>query len=153
PTFLSSAHQTQLPVRVHSQFRLSMERAVGHGGDLLPATDLALLRSQAARAGRGRAPKRGRRRRHDRGLILRILILNWRCPRNPRAGGAESLAYEIARRLVVKGHEVEWFSASFPGAPPVEEMEGIRIVRVGRQWTVHWHAFKRYRMHMRRHFD
>jgi len=55
--------------------------------------------------------------------------------------------------LVVKGHEVEWFSASFPGAPPVEEMEGIRIVRVGRQWTVHWHAFKRYRMHMRRHFD
>src|SRR5438105_12350387 len=130
-----------------------MERAVGHGGDLLPATDLALLRSQAARAGRGRAPKRGRRRRHDRGLILRILILNWRCPRNPRAGGAESLTYEIARRLVVKGHEVEWFSASFPGAEPVEEMEGIRIVRVGRQWTVHWHAFRRYRKHLRDHFD
>jgi glycosyltransferase involved in cell wall biosynthesis len=84
---------------------------------------------------------------------LRILILNWRCPRNPRAGGAESLTFEIARRLVAMGHTVEWFSASFPGAAPVEEMDGIRIVRAGRQWTVHWHAFKRYRRRLRGQFD
>jgi glycosyltransferase involved in cell wall biosynthesis len=51
------------------------------------------------------------------------------------------------------GHEVEWFSASFPGADPVEVVEGIRIVRAGRQWTVHWQAFKRYRKRLRGRFD
>lgn len=52
-----------------------------------------------------------------------------------------------------KGHEVEWFSASFPGAAAEENMDGIRIVRAGRQWTVHWHAFKRYRRSIRSRFD
>ncbi len=51
------------------------------------------------------------------------------------------------------GHTVEWFSASFPGAAAVEELDGIRIVRAGRQWTVHWHAFKRYRRSLRGRFD
>lgn len=32
-------------------------------------------------------------------------------------------------------------------------MDGIRIVRAGRQWTVHWHAFKRYRKLLRGQFD
>jgi glycosyltransferase involved in cell wall biosynthesis len=32
-------------------------------------------------------------------------------------------------------------------------LDGIRIVRAGRQWTVHWHAFKRYRKYLRGHFD
>jgi glycosyltransferase involved in cell wall biosynthesis len=76
---------------------------------------------------------------------LRILILNWRCPRNPLAGGAESVTFELARRLVLGGDAVEWFSASFPGAPPEEMLDGVRIVRAGRQWTVHWKAFQRYR--------
>jgi len=51
------------------------------------------------------------------------------------------------------GHTVEWFSASFPGAAAAEDLDGIRIVRAGRQWTVHWHAFKRYRRTIRSHFD
>jgi glycosyltransferase involved in cell wall biosynthesis len=51
------------------------------------------------------------------------------------------------------GHSVEWFSASFPGAPSVEDMDGIRIVRAGRQWTVHMRAFKRYRETLRDRFD
>jgi glycosyltransferase involved in cell wall biosynthesis len=51
------------------------------------------------------------------------------------------------------GHSVEWFSASFPGAAPEEMLDGIRIMRAGRQWTVHWHAFKRYRRSARVRFD
>jgi glycosyltransferase involved in cell wall biosynthesis len=51
------------------------------------------------------------------------------------------------------GHSVEWFSASFPGAPAAEDMDGIRIVRAGRQWTVHMHALNRYRGSIRNHFD
>jgi len=81
------------------------------------------------------------------------LILNWRCPRNPRAGGAEALTFEIARRLINAGNSVEWFAASFPGAAAEEMLDGVRIVRSGRQWTVHWHAFKRYRGRLRGRFD
>lgn len=84
---------------------------------------------------------------------MRILILNWRDPRNPRAGGAEYLTYEIAKRLVRDGDEVEWFSATFPGGSPREEMDGVRIVRAGGQSTVHWQAFRRYRPQIRSRFD
>lgn len=88
-----------------------------------------------------------------RRLTLRILILNWRCPRNPRAGGAEAVTFEIARRLVQRGDSVEWFSASYPGAAAEERLEGIRIVRSGRQWTVHWSAFRRYHRKLSQNFD
>jgi glycosyltransferase involved in cell wall biosynthesis len=51
------------------------------------------------------------------------------------------------------GHTVEWFSASFPGAAAEENLDGIRLVRAGRQWTVHWRAFQRYRGRLRGRFD
>jgi glycosyltransferase involved in cell wall biosynthesis len=69
------------------------------------------------------------------------------------AGGAEKFTHEVARRLVASGSSVEWFSASFPGALPEEEIDGIRVIRAGRQWTVHLRAFGRYRSSLRRHFD
>jgi len=55
--------------------------------------------------------------------------------------------------LVAAGHEIEWFCGSFPGALPEEDMNGVRIVRSGRQWTVHWKAFRHYRGKLRGHFD
>jgi glycosyltransferase involved in cell wall biosynthesis len=48
---------------------------------------------------------------------------------------------------------VEWFSASFPGAPAEETIDGVRIVRAGRQWTVHWTAFRHYRGKLSGRFD
>lgn len=84
---------------------------------------------------------------------MRILILNWRDPKNPRAGGAEVFTHEIAKRLVLGGDRVEWFSASFPGAPAEEEQDGVRVLRGGRQWSVHWQAFRRYRARLRAQFD
>jgi glycosyltransferase involved in cell wall biosynthesis len=84
---------------------------------------------------------------------VRILILNWRCPKHPRAGGAEYLTHEIAKRLVADGDSVEWFSASFPGSASNENLDGITLVREGRQWTVHWQAFRRYRKSARERFD
>lgn len=84
---------------------------------------------------------------------MRTLILNWRCPRNPRAGGAEFLTHEIAKRLVAYGDEVEWFSASYPGAAAEEDIDGVHVVRVGRQWTVHLRAFWHYFRRLRPRFD
>jgi glycosyltransferase involved in cell wall biosynthesis len=54
---------------------------------------------------------------------------------------------------VRRGHSVEWFSSSFPGAPSEEHIEGIRFVRAGRRWTVHWKAFRRYRGRLDGDFD
>src|ERR1700737_3412116 len=84
---------------------------------------------------------------------MRVLILNWRCPRNPRAGGAEFLTHEIAKRLVGAGDQVEWFSASYPGAAAEEDVDGVHIVRAGRQGTVHVRAFWHYFRRLRSRFD
>jgi glycosyltransferase involved in cell wall biosynthesis len=84
---------------------------------------------------------------------LRILILNWRCPEHPHAGGAERFTLEVARRLVGLGHSVEWFSGSFPGASPEDEIDGIRMIRAGSSVTVYWHAFRRYHKSLSERFD
>jgi len=72
---------------------------------------------------------------------------------NPRAGGAEAVSYEIARRLVQAGDSVEWFSASFKGSSAEETRDGVRFVRAGRQWSVHWSAFRHYRTSLAQDFD
>jgi glycosyltransferase involved in cell wall biosynthesis/O-antigen/teichoic acid export membrane protein len=84
---------------------------------------------------------------------LRILILNFRCPHNPRAGGAERLTHEVARRLVALGHSVEWFSASFPGAASQADIDGFQVVRAGNKWTVYWQAYRRYHKSPMDRFD
>lgn len=84
---------------------------------------------------------------------MKILILNWRDRKNPKAGGAEVVTEEIARRWVEWGHDVTLFTASFPGALPEETVNGVKIIRRGSQATVHWQAFQHYRKHWRGYFD
>ena len=62
---------------------------------------------------------------------MRFLMLNWRDPKNPQAGGAErvTLAYLLA--LIRRGHDVVWFANDFPGAPAAEDFQGIKIIRGG----------------------
>ncbi len=62
---------------------------------------------------------------------LRFLMLNWRDPRNPLAGGAERVTQAFLGALVERGHEVDWFTFDFPGAAPEERIGGIRIRRGG----------------------
>jgi glycosyltransferase involved in cell wall biosynthesis len=66
---------------------------------------------------------------------VRILILNWRDLRSPRAGGAEVLTHEVATRLVARGDEVVWFTSRPNGAPAREEVDGVSIVRRGSELT------------------
>ena len=68
--------------------------------------------------------------------------MNWRYVDHPRAGGAETLTHGILRLLVAQGHEATCFTAKYPGAPSESEIDGVRIVRGGRQWTVHAHAWR-----------
>jgi len=67
---------------------------------------------------------------------MRILILNWRDIKNPSAGGAEKLTFELAKRWVKWGHQVTWFTAGFSGSKPEDKLEGIKIIRKGYWWSV-----------------
>jgi glycosyltransferase involved in cell wall biosynthesis len=72
--------------------------------------------------------------------VHRILFVNWRDIRNPEAGGAEVHLQEIAKRIAAKGHEVTVLASTFPGAPPEEEIEGVRVVRRGGKFTFNFHV-------------
>ena len=62
-------------------------------------------------------------------------MLNWRDPRNPLAGGAERVTEAYLRALLARGHEVAWFANAFEGALIGEDLDGLRIVRVGGKFT------------------
>lgn len=80
---------------------------------------------------------------------MRILILNWRDIKNPRAGGAELLTHEMAKRFVREGHDVTVFSERFTGAQSEELIDGVRIVRAGKWWSVHLWAMIYYFLRFR----
>ncbi len=69
-------------------------------------------------------------------------MLSWRDPKHPQAGGAEVVTYEVLRRMVQAGHQVTWFAARWPGAAAEQTLAGVRIVRAGRQWSVHYRAWR-----------
>jgi glycosyltransferase involved in cell wall biosynthesis len=64
------------------------------------------------------------------GQNRRLLLLNERDPRHPRAGGAETHVYEILRRLVLRGHSVTHLAVRFEGAKQVEQVDGIEVRRL-----------------------
>ncbi len=66
---------------------------------------------------------------------MRILVLNWRDPKNPEAGGAEIHLHEILRRAVTGGHEVTQISQAVPGLMQEEIIDGVRILRHGKRNT------------------
>ena len=71
---------------------------------------------------------------------VRFLMLNWRDPRNPLAGGAERVTLGYLKALAERGHEVYWFAYDFPGAAREEVVEGVNIVRGGGKGTAVVHA-------------
>jgi len=83
----------------------------------------------------------------------RILVLNWRDMRHPRAGGAENMTHKMAREWVSWGHEVTQFCAAFPGGAAEEMIDGVHILRRGSQFTVHWEAYRHYSRLFRGRYD
>lgn len=64
---------------------------------------------------------------------LNILILSWRGPGHPHAGGAEYSSHEHCKGWVKAGHKVTLFTSSYPGAKSEENVGGVHIKRAGRQ--------------------
>lgn len=73
---------------------------------------------------------------------MRFLMLNWRDPKNPLAGGAERVSLAYLKALVRRGHEVFWFANNFPGANATESLEGIQYIRGGGKGSSVWKAIR-----------
>lgn len=72
---------------------------------------------------------------------MNALILNWRDPKNPQAGGAEKATLYHAKGLLEKGHGVVWFCSSFKNSKGEEIVDGIVYLRRGNAYTVFFYAF------------
>lgn len=85
---------------------------------------------------------------------MNILIFSWRGPGHPNAGGAEISTHEHAMGWIKAGHNVVLFTSYYKGAKRQEKIDGVEIIRSGRQFFgVHWEAFKWYCFASHQRFD
>jgi glycosyltransferase involved in cell wall biosynthesis len=84
---------------------------------------------------------------------LRVLILNWRDPKHPQAGGAETYLFELARRWARDGHWVAWLTAGFPGGGLADSIDGVKIRRIGGRASVYGLIPLYYLLKLRGRFD
>lgn len=76
---------------------------------------------------------------------MRILVLSWRGPGHPLAGGAEQVMHEHMKGWVKAGCEVVLFTSFFEGGKRHEDVDGVTVLRQGRQiFGVHVLAFWQY---------
>ncbi|MEI6149418.1 MAG: glycosyltransferase family 4 protein [bacterium] len=64
---------------------------------------------------------------------MRVLIIEFRDITHPEAGGAEVVLLEVFKRIVAAGHQVDYLCNGHRGAKREEVMEGLRVIRRGRQ--------------------
>ncbi len=72
-------------------------------------------------------------------------MLSWRDIRNPLAGGAEKVTFELLKRF----GDCTWFASDFGGLKS-EEVDGVHIIRKGGRYSVYYHAYRYLR---KRKFD
>ena len=82
---------------------------------------------------------------------MKILILNWRDAKHPRAGGADFRLQQVYAPLVRQGHEVVLYSCAFPGCDPVDHIDGIEVHRLGNDLTFSFLCMFKLRGWVRKH--
>lgn len=76
---------------------------------------------------------------------MRFLMLNWRDPFSPLAGGAERVTHAHLAELARRGHEVFWFANAFTSCRPEDRLDGVQIRRGGGKFTSILAAWRWYR--------
>lgn len=85
---------------------------------------------------------------------MKILWLSWKDTAHPQAGGAEVVMHELSKRMVADGHEVTLLTAQYAGSTEHDVIDGVTIIRVGRNRYVHSIAALRYYVkNLRNSFD
>jgi glycosyltransferase involved in cell wall biosynthesis len=65
---------------------------------------------------------------------MNILILSWRGPGHPSAGGAEQSTWHHARGWAKAGHTVTLLTAAYQGSKRYENKDGVQVIRFGDQF-------------------
>lgn len=85
---------------------------------------------------------------------MNILWLTWKDDNHPTAGGAEVVLLELSRRLTHDGHNVTWLTCGYGNHDSVKTVDGITIIRVGKNRYMHSiQALLHYARHLRNKFD
>jgi len=85
---------------------------------------------------------------------VNILWLTWKDHGHPTAGGAEVVLRELSRRLIRDGHSVTWLTCGYTGTEQLESIDGINIIRIGRNRYIHsLQAFTYYARKLKDKFD
>lgn len=78
---------------------------------------------------------------------MNILVLSWRDPKHPLAGGAEQVMHEHMKGWIRAGHKVTLFSSKMKNLRKSETTDGIRVTRRGYQYlgvqlaAFYWYVF------------
>lgn len=81
---------------------------------------------------------------------MKILVVEFRDPAHPQAGGAEAVLVEIFSRIAAAGHSVDYLCCRPPGAAAGETVRGIRYLRRGPQAVFNFTAPLVYARELRR---
>jgi glycosyltransferase involved in cell wall biosynthesis len=85
---------------------------------------------------------------------MNILWLTWKDYTHPQAGGAEVVLRELSKRLVADGNRVTFLTARHPGSSAHELLDGIEVIRIGRNRYLHsFQALVYYMRHLRGKYD
>ena len=72
---------------------------------------------------------------------MKILFVNWKDINHPQSGGAEVVLWQILKRLVQNGYQVSLLTVVYQKngieSPEVDEIDGIKIFRVGKNKFLH----------------
>lgn len=66
-----------------------------------------------------------------------VLVLNWRDIKHSQAGGAEQYMHEISKRWVEAGVHVTWYTSRDRHQTPMEQIDGVQILRGGGRLTLY----------------
>lgn len=84
---------------------------------------------------------------------MNIAWLTWKDYQHPDAGGAEVVARELTKRLLAEGHKVTMLTCRYGNAPKRENLNGMEVIRIGRNRYTHpFQAFAYYMRHMRNRY-
>lgn len=72
--------------------------------------------------------------------MKKILILNWRCPKNPISGGAEMVTLEHAKAWAKNGFDVTWLTGNYKDGKDYEKIDGVGIYRFGSPFSIYFLA-------------
>lgn len=68
---------------------------------------------------------------------MRIAFLSWRDTTHPDGGGSEVFVESVGRELARRGHDVTLLCARHPGSARREDVDGVRLRRLGGRLTVY----------------